>query len=184
MAMPSTSDCAASRFTSAASFNQTSSFMSWLPIDATCTPLHVREALHLRHGGDQDVDGDGAGLIACRRRRFCRARNGSAGGDDDDARLPRLGADNRPGDCERGDHARDETCCGCHTGSSVSSYRAAGLAAYGLPPSALEIAVIARCARTLLPASSSGGDTTAMPNLPGDTAMMPPPTPLFAGRPV
>jgi hypothetical protein len=45
----------------------------------------------------------------------------------------------------------------------------------------LEISVIARCARTLLPASSSGGDTTAMPNFPGETAMMPPPTPLFAG---
>ena len=39
--------------------------------------------------------------------------------------------------------------------------------AYGLPPSAFEMSVIARCARTLLPASSSGGDTTAMPNLPG-----------------
>ena len=57
-------------------------------------------------------------------------------------------------------------------------------AAYGLPPSAFEMSAIARCARTLLPASSSGGDTTAMPNLPGDTAMMPPPTPLLAGRPV
>src|SRR6188474_677838 len=30
----------------------------------------------------------------------------------------------------------------------------------------------------------SGGEMTAMPNLPGETAMMPPPTPLFAGRPV
>ena len=29
------------------------------------------------------------------------------------------------------------------------------------------MSAIARCARTLLPASSSGGDTTAMPNLPG-----------------
>ena len=46
------------------------------------------------------------------------------------------------------------------------------------------MSAIARCARTLLPASSSGGETTAMPNLPGDTAMMPPPTPLFAGSPV
>ena len=59
-----------------------------------------------------------------------------------------------------------------------------GRAAYGLPPSAFEMSAIARCARTLLPASSSGGDTTAMPNLPGDTAMRPPPTPLLAGRPV
>ena len=42
------------------------------------------------------------------------------------------------------------------------------------------MSAIARCARTLFPASSSGGDTTAMPNLPGDTAMMPPPTPLLA----
>ena len=36
--------------------------------------------------------------------------------------------------------------------------------------------------RTLLPAASSGGETTAMPNLPGDTAIRPPPTPLFAGQ--
>jgi hypothetical protein len=35
-----------------------------------------------------------------------------------------------------------------------------------------------------LPALSRGGEMTAMPNLPGDTAMMPPPTPLFAGSPV
>src|SRR5262245_33454004 len=59
-----------------------------------------------------------------------------------------------------------------------------GFDAYGLPPSAFEMSVIARCARTLLPASSSGGETTAMPNLPGETAMIPPPTPLLAGSPV
>src|SRR5262249_40863950 len=53
-----------------------------------------------------------------------------------------------------------------------------GFATYGLPPSAFEMSAIAFCARTLLPASSSGGDTTAMPNFPGDTAMIPPPTPL------
>ena len=46
------------------------------------------------------------------------------------------------------------------------------------------MSAIALCARMLLPASSSGGEITAMPNLPGETAMMPPPTPLFAGRPV
>ncbi len=57
-------------------------------------------------------------------------------------------------------------------------------AAYGFPPRAFEISAMARWARMLLPASSSGGDTTAMPNLPGDTAMIPPPTPLLAGRPV
>src|SRR6185503_1924611 len=55
---------------------------------------------------------------------------------------------------------------------------------YGLPPSALEMSAIAFCPRTLLPAASSGGDTTAMPNLPGETAINPPPTPLFAGSPV
>src|SRR5687767_9251819 len=67
----------------------------------------------------------------------------------------------------------------------AASHQLLGFAAtYGLPPSALEISVIARCARTLLPASSSGGDTMAMPNFPGDTAMMPPPTPLLAGSPV
>ena len=59
-----------------------------------------------------------------------------------------------------------------------------GFAAYGLPPSAFEMSAMAFCARTLLPASSSGGEITAMPNLPGDTASSPPPTPLFAGRPV
>ena len=46
------------------------------------------------------------------------------------------------------------------------------------------MSAMAFCALTLLPASSSGGAMTAMPNLPGETAMMPPPTPLFAGRPV
>ena len=56
--------------------------------------------------------------------------------------------------------------------------------AYGLPPSAFEMSAIAFWARTLLPALSRGGEMTAMPNLPGDTAMMPPPTPLFAGSPV
>ena len=56
--------------------------------------------------------------------------------------------------------------------------------AYGLPPSALEMSAIASWARTLLPAASTGGEITAMPNLPGETAMMPPPTPLLAGRPV
>src|SRR5262249_24335022 len=59
-----------------------------------------------------------------------------------------------------------------------------GLDAYGFPPRALEISVIAFCARTLLPASSRGGETTAIPNFPGDTAMSPPPTPLFPGNPV
>src|SRR5579871_4463525 len=43
---------------------------------------------------------------------------------------------------------------------------------------------IVRCALTLLPASSRGGETTAIPNLPGQTANKPPPTPLFAGKPV
>ena len=38
MAMPSTSDCASSRLTSAASFTHSSSFMSWLPTEDTCTP--------------------------------------------------------------------------------------------------------------------------------------------------
>src|SRR5262245_20389774 len=67
---------------------------------------------------------------------------------------------------------------------SVGSPLLAALTAYGFPPSVFDIAVMAFCARTLLPASSSGGEMTAMPNLPGDTAMIPPPTPLFAGSPV
>ena len=44
------------------------------------------------------------------------------------------------------------------------------------------MSAIARWPRTLLPALSSGGEITAIPNLPGDTAMRPPPTPLFAGQ--
>src|SRR5215831_19832026 len=39
-----------------------------------------------------------------------------------------------------------------------------GFMAYGLPPSAFEMSAIAFCARTLFPAASSGGETTAMPN--------------------
>src|SRR5262249_39979231 len=54
----------------------------------------------------------------------------------------------------------------------------------GLPRSADEMSVMAFCPRTLLPAESNGGETTAMPNLSGETAIKPPPTPLFAGRPV
>jgi hypothetical protein len=46
------------------------------------------------------------------------------------------------------------------------------------------MSAIAFWPRTLLPAASSGGETTAMPNFPGETAISPPPTPLFAGRPV
>src|SRR5437660_4550102 len=61
---------------------------------------------------------------------------------------------------------------------------AAGFIAYGLPPSMFETSAIAFCALTLLPAASSGGEITATPNLPGETARMPPPTPLLAGRPV
>src|SRR3954453_9544547 len=57
-------------------------------------------------------------------------------------------------------------------------------AASGFPPSTEEMSSIARGARTLFPALSSGGETTATPHLPGDTAINPPPTPLFAGRPV
>ena len=51
-------------------------------------------------------------------------------------------------------------------------------------PRAFETDAMVFCALALLPASSSGGDTTAIPNFPGETAMIPPPTPLFAGSPV
>ena len=37
--------------------------------------------------------------------------------------------------------------------------------------------------RTLFPFSSSGGEKKPIPKRPGTTAMMPPPTPLFAGIP-
>src|SRR6185503_20755421 len=59
-----------------------------------------------------------------------------------------------------------------------------GFVAYGLPPTAFETSAIVFCALTLLPAASSGGEMTAMPILPGETAMTPPPTPLLPGRPV
>ena len=59
-----------------------------------------------------------------------------------------------------------------------------GLGAYGFPPSAFEMSAIAFCAFTLFPALSRGGEMTAIPNLPGETAMIPPPTPLLAGSPV
>ena len=39
-----------------------------------------------------------------------------------------------------------------------------GFEAYGFNASALTMSVIAFCARTLLPASSRGGETTARPN--------------------
>jgi hypothetical protein len=47
------------------------------------------------------------------------------------------------------------------------------VAVQALPPSAFEMSAISLCARTLLPASSSGGQMTAMPDVPGETAMMP-----------
>jgi hypothetical protein len=40
------------------------------------------------------------------------------------------------------------------------------------------MSAIAFCARTLLPALSSGGEMTAMPHFPGATAMSPLPTPF------
>src|SRR4051794_27293118 len=46
------------------------------------------------------------------------------------------------------------------------------LASYGLPPSAMLTSVMAFCARTLFPAKSTGGEKAAIPNLPGETAMM------------
>src|SRR6185369_8676673 len=72
---------------------------------------------------------------------------------------------------------------GLPTPSLVRQAHCFGVGAYGLPPSAFETSVIAFCERTLFPAASSGGENAAMPNLPGDTAMIPPPTPLLAGRP-
>ncbi len=45
------------------------------------------------------------------------------------------------------------------------------------------MSMIALWPRTLLPAASSGGAKVPIPNLPGDTAISPPPTPLLAGRP-
>ena len=47
----------------------------------------VGKLLHLRHGGDEHVDGDRAGLVAGGGRRFSRAGDGAASGDDDDPGL-------------------------------------------------------------------------------------------------
>src|SRR5688572_33491078 len=65
---------------------------------------------------------------------------------------------------------------------AVAAGRYRGATAYGFPPSAWDISAIECWARTLLPAASSGGEITAMPNFPGETAMRPPPTPLFPGK--
>src|SRR5215471_11121446 len=54
---------------------------------------------------------------------------------------------------------------------------------YRLIPNLSATYAMASCAFTLLPALSSGGANTAMAPLPGTTAMIPPPTPLFAGSP-
>src|SRR5262245_18448711 len=72
--------------------------------------------------------------------------------------------------------ARDDARC--------SGLAQRGLVAYGFPPTMFETSAIAFCALALLPAASSGGEITAIANLPGHTAMMPPPTPLLAGSPV
>src|SRR5262249_33310713 len=83
------------------------------------------------------------------------------------------------------DLTTEPLCMGCWRYFFFDGAIAIGFdAAYGLPPRAFEMSVMTFCALTLLPASSSGGETTAMPNLPGETAMIPPPTPLLAGRPV
>src|SRR5215218_1882872 len=39
------------------------------------------------------------------------------------------------------------------------------------------------CPRTLFPVASNGGANVAKPPLPGETVTIPPPTPLFPGRP-
>ena len=45
-------------------------------------------------------------------------------------------------------------------------------------------AAVTRRPCTLLPATSSGGENVPRPPLPGDSVTMPPPTPLFPGRPM
>src|ERR1700749_4502144 len=65
----------------------------------------------------------------------------------------------------------------------IVSYQAVGAEAKRLRPSASERYLVMRCPRTLLPASSSGGENVPRPPLPGDTVTMPPATPLLPGRP-
>ena len=50
-------------------------------------------------------------------------------------------------------------------------------------PSLPAISRIAFSERTLLPASFKRGENAAIANRPGTTATMPPPTPVFAGKP-
>src|ERR1051325_8449259 len=64
-----------------------------------------------------------------------------------------------------------------------AAFRPTELGESTLKSSLLATYSITFCAFTLLPASSSRGPKTAIAPLPGTTATMPPPTPLFAGRP-
>src|SRR4029077_6530601 len=66
---------------------------------------------------------------------------------------------------------------------SFAGYQAIGAEANRLSPSASEMYLVMRCPRTLLPASSSGGENVPTPPLPGDTVTMPPATPPLPGRP-
>ncbi len=58
-----------------------------------------------------------------------------------------------------------------------------GAEANKLSPKRSERYVVIRWPRTLLPASSSGGENVPTPPFPGDTVTSPPLTPLFPGRP-
>ena len=60
--------------------------------------------------------------------------------------------------------------------------QAAGAEAKRLSPSASERYLVIRWPRTLLPASSSGGENVPMLPLPGDTVTMPPADSAFAGE--
>src|SRR3954451_16506198 len=51
-------------------------------------------------------------------------------------------------------------------------------------PSRCDRNFAANCPFTLLPAASSGGANVPKPPLPGDTATIPPPMPLFPGNPM
>ena len=73
-----------------ASFSQTASFMSWLPMLATCSPVSVGELVDVGHGLDQVLDLEGARLVAVARTGRLGAGDGAAGGEDLDGRPARL----------------------------------------------------------------------------------------------
>jgi hypothetical protein len=66
----------------------------------------------------------------------------------------------------------------------LSDLQTAGTEENRFRPSASERYLVTPWPRTLLPATSSGGENVPTPPLPGDTVTIPPLTPLLPGRPM